>query len=460
MGSGVGASHPQFLNFPNININPKKESAMDSFRAPMPNSYYPTAKNDLQNDPTPKDQAVYVPSISPPFAIDVYQRNWTRPHPDGITDDDLNFLDPNNRLFRISHALSSAGQALNQTSDCIIRRRDRQNTRLIGDSGGYQTATQNRLFNTDPERKQVLDWLEAQADYGMTLDAPSAPVLSKPNYAYRSTQECLDATLVHLRYFANHRSNSHLKLLNVLHGNDQVEADHWYDAVKGFRFEGIAFASAQRNNIYEIVRRVLIMHREGYLEKVQWIHALGCGDLDTAVLLTAVQRAIKTHLGIELRISFDTSSAFRSLRWGNVYTIPNLVTKHMFMPTSDVPDGYQFVGSDIPWPWPSPLGNYMRMRDFCVNTMNGSYRDRQSNQYLAHHNLSALCWGIALANRVFDAESLNRNHTIGRNVGAAVEVIDRVFAARSTVLLAGYQSVFARLRHGFTPTGELMKSVR
>ena len=37
---------------------------------------------------------------------------------------------------------------------------------------------------------------------------------------------------------------------------------------------------------------------------------------------------------------------------------------------------------------------------------------------------------------------------------------DRVFKARSTVLLAAYQSVFARLRHGFTPTAEITKSVR
>ena len=433
---------------------------MDSFRHPMPNAFDPTAANALPNDPTPGDQAVYVPSVSPPFAIDVHQRNWDRPHPSGIKDGDLNFLDPNNRLFRISHALSSAGQALHQTRDCIITTRDRQATRLIGDSGGYQTATQNRLFNTDPERQQVLQWLEAQADYGMTLDAPTAPVLSKPDYAYRSTRECLDATLLHLRYFADHRSSSGLKLLNVLHGNDQVEADVWYDAVKAFPFEGFAFASQQRNNIYEIVRRILIMNREGRLETVQWIHALGCGDLDTAVLLTAVQRAIKTHLGVDLRISFDTSSAFRSLRWANVYTIPHLGRKNMYMPTSDAPDGHQFIGSDIPWPWPSPLGNQMRMRDFCVNTQNSSYRDRQSNHYLAHHNLAALCWGIALANRVFDAESLNRNHTIGRDVGAAVEAIDRVFKARSTVLLAAYQSVFARLRHGFTPTAEITKSVR
>ena len=137
---------------------------------PLINSHYPSPTNDIFDDPTPKDQAIYVPSITPGFAIDVYQRNWERNHPEGISDADLNFLDPANKLFRISHALSSAGQALNQQQHCIVTKRDRGKTRLIVDSGGYQTATQNKLFNTDPERKAILNWLELHGDYAMCLD--------------------------------------------------------------------------------------------------------------------------------------------------------------------------------------------------------------------------------------------------------------------------------------------------
>jgi len=425
---------------------------MTTDNEPMPNSFYPAATNPIANDPTPKDQAIYVPSISPGFAIDVYRCNWKRPHPEGISDADLNFLDPQNKLFRISHALSSAGQALHQTQRCIVTERDRQNTILIGDSGGYQTATQNRLFNTDPERRAILDWLEAQADIAMTLDAPSSPVIEKPNYAYNSTKECLDATLIHLDYFANKRSRQSLKLLNVLHGNDQIEADAWYDAVKNYQFEGFAFAGILRNNIYEIVRRILIIYRENRLQRVSWIHVLGCGKLHTAVLLTVIQRAIKAHLNVDLRISFDTSSPFRNLRWGNAYTIPEFGTKQITMPTRDVPNAYQFVGSDMPWPWPSPLGNYLRMRDICVTTKNSSYHDLQSNHYIAHHNLGAFCWAVALVNRIFNAECLDRNHTVGQRIGAAAEAIDRIFASKSLVQLSAYQEIFARLDDGFKPT--------
>ena len=427
---------------------------MNDIRAALAGSHYAAVSNHIKNDPTPKDQAVYVPSISPGYAIDVYRKAWARSLPQGVEADDFNFLDPKNDFFRISHALYSAGQALGKKDKpCIVTKRDRQNTILIGDSGGYQTATQNRSFSTNAERKEVLDWLEAHCDYAMTLDAPTAPVIERRGYLYRTTGECLDATLVHLNYFANNRSNRSVKFLNVLHGNNPQEADAWYRAVKGFGFEGVAFAGILRLNIYEMVRRILVMLQDGTLERIQWIHVLGTNRLDTAVLLTAIQRAIKTHFGLDVRISFDTSSPFRNLKWGNAITLPHLDGSLMTMGQSAAPDGHQFLQSTVPWPWPSPLGNRMVMGDFCVPTKNGSYRDQQSNHYLAHHNLAALCWGIALANRVFDAEGLNGLHTIGRAEGAAVEAIDRIFKSRSLVTLASYQSTFARLRCGFKPTG-------
>ena len=104
---------------------------MDDQRYPLANFPYPAPTNDIADDPTPKDQAIYVPSVSPNYAIDIYEQKWTRALPKGVTGDDLNFLDPANKLFRISHAMSSAGQALKQTRDCIITKRDKKNTVII-----------------------------------------------------------------------------------------------------------------------------------------------------------------------------------------------------------------------------------------------------------------------------------------------------------------------------------------
>ena len=114
---------------------------MNTPKIQIDKSYYPLAANNLVDDPTPKDQAIYVPSVPPVYAMSVQAQQWRRPLPQGVEPDDLNFLDPANGLFRISHVLSSAGQALNQSRDCIITQRDKASTLVIGDSGGYQIAS-------------------------------------------------------------------------------------------------------------------------------------------------------------------------------------------------------------------------------------------------------------------------------------------------------------------------------
>jgi len=415
-------------------------------------SHYPAVYNHIINDPTPKNQAIYVPSVTPGFAMDVFAQKWLRPLPAGVAAGDLNFLDPVNPLLRISHAMTSAGQALYQKRPCIITQRNRASTIVIGDSGGYQVASNKLRISGNADRMKILRWLEMHSDLAMTLDVPTGP-LRKPGYAFKTFQDCLDATLVNLAFFQQNRVPGKVRLLNVLQGNNPTQSDNWYDAVKQYDFEGWAFSGVLRHNIFHFCRRIIIMANENQIQNKCWIHVLGTCELDTAVLLTALQRAINRHLNPKLRISFDTSSPFRNLRWGNVYTIPQFDKQRMTMPTRRVIDGHQFVGLDIRWPWPSPLGDRMTLGDFCVKRPLGAKtnHDTQSNHYLAHHNLAALCWGIALANRVFDSESVNHNHTISHPVGAAVEAIDRVFATGTMTGLAKYKLTFEQLRHGIAP---------
>jgi hypothetical protein len=428
---------------------------MNRQRPRLVSKRYPEVPNHIVNDPTPKSEAVLVPSVTPEFAMDVFAQNWTRALPAGIQPPDLNFLDPGNRLFRISHVMSSAGQALRQPRDCIITQRNRASTILIGDSGGYQVAGGSLRIKGSKTVIEILRWLERHSDIAMTLDVPTGPILRKvKTYPYKTSRDCLQATLEYLALFQKRRVPGKIRLLNVLQGNTVPESDAWYDAVKHFEFEGWAFAGILRHNIYNLCRRILQMADEGLIQDKAWIHVLGTGELDTAVLLTALQRAINRTLNRRLRISFDVSSPFRNLKWGNVYTLPDFDRKRMTMPTSRVMDGPEFVDSDVQWPWPSPLGDHMRIGDFCVErpvTAN-RMRDKQSDWYLAHHNLSVLCYGIALANRVFDSESINHKHTKAEPVGAAVEAIDRVFETLSPDTLRKYERTFRRLRHGADPT--------
>ena len=60
-------------------------------------------ENDIDGDPTPKDQAIYVPSVSAGYARDAIGRAGLRAMPGHLPKNLLNFLDQTNEVFRISH---------------------------------------------------------------------------------------------------------------------------------------------------------------------------------------------------------------------------------------------------------------------------------------------------------------------------------------------------------------------
>lgn len=427
---------------------------MTSTPFPAADTYYPQVPNQVEDDPTPRDQAIYVPAIQPAYAAAVQAGNWTRDLPAGVTPQMLNFLDPANRsFFSISHGLTSAGLAMTQQRDCIVKSRDRRRTLIIGDSGGYQLAHQRLTISGEGDVVAILHWLEQTSDVGMTLDVPTGPVLDPANgYRYATSKDCLDQTLTYLDIFRRNRRNTDFRLLNVLQGNSPTETDEWYNAVRPFQFEGYAFAGVTRNDIHQLCRRLLIMARDGELGRISWIHVLGTADLQTAVCLTAIQRSINRHVNERLRISYDTSNPFRILAQNRAFTLPTFTNKEMTMPTRAIPDDPSFIGVNVRWPWPSPIGNLMTLADICVPRSPSavSTHDALSTTLLIHHNLAALCWGIAQANRVFDAETVDHNHTIVPDVGTAVEAIEEVIKSQSEVVLAQSRQIFSRLKNAKT----------
>jgi hypothetical protein len=309
-------------------------------------------------------------------------------------------------------------------------------------------------INGDKDRLRILQWLERTADVAMTLDVPTGPVVTNPNlYNYKSSSDCLNATLEHLKFFETNRQSGELRLLNVLQGNNASEADIWYNQVRRHQFDGWAFAGFLRNDFYQLCRRIIIMANDGELQGKSWIHVLGTAELETAVLLTALQRSINRNINSELRISYDTSGPFRQLAFDSVYTLPAFSTKEMTMGTKKAPDDICFIGSQVRWPWPSPIGNRMVMGDFSVpgTRYTRRYRDQLSDTLAAHHNLGALCWGISTANRIFVAECLNHDHTIGKPAGAVAEAIENTLRSGNMAVLNSYSGTFAAL-HGSSPT--------
>lgn len=410
---------------------------------------YPSVSNHIANDPTPKDQAIYVPALQPGFAMGVHKGQWKRSLPSGVNPSDLNILDPDNRsLLHLSHVLVSAGHSMKNTQPCIVSTRDRSKTIVIADSGGYQVASGNLVIRNDQDRLDILRWMEGIADLGMTLDVPTGPLISNPQgYAYKSFTHCLKDTLIHLDFFQKNRVPGKIRLLNVIQGNTVQETDDWYDAVKNYPFEGWAIAGRTRNDFMALCRRVLILANDKKLDGNSWIHVLGTSSMEAAVLLTALQRAINRHINPNVRISYDTSTPFRMVKFGQCYTLPKFAVSEVTMSSAKLPGDPALIGSPLRWPWPSPIGDRMTMADVLVAAQNGSgaVADALGNTLINHHNIGALCWGIAAANRVFDVQCFNHQHSVGKPIGAAAEAIELIIRQGSMQGLQKYSGTFKQV---------------
>lgn len=410
--------------------------------------------SDIPNDPTPPDQAIYVPSISPSYSTDVAKAcragTWHRNLSFGVTPQELSFLGTDTpKPFTLSHVLYSAGQALNVKSPCMVQDRKRGYSKVIGDSGGFQIAMQRKHIDPKRDRLRILEWLEHTADIAMTLDIPTGPIIKSVGYAYKTEEDCLDETMDHLRFFAKHRKSNGLDLLNVIQGNTPESALRWYERVKIYDFEGFAIAGPQNNNMHYICSLLLKMLEDKQLDKKRWIHVLGTARLDTAVMLTAIQRALN-ELQLNIRISYDTSSPSLVMARNEAYTFPNFRRDNMTYRSVKAPSGFRYHDCELRWPWPSTIGDRLRMKDLCVDAGTGhrntTQRDGLGNHLLTLHNLQVLCSSVATANRILDGEYHMEEPSIGRSEAKAIKAIREIFKSGSHDVLDRHASTFEDLR--------------
>ena len=95
-------------------------------------------------DLTPRwdEFAVYLPAIQEWYSKGVANNatlDKNRPFPSGIKLRDLDYLNPKSKLWHYKYALYSAGQFSDaRPKACAVTNRDRDNTVVLGDSGGFQ----------------------------------------------------------------------------------------------------------------------------------------------------------------------------------------------------------------------------------------------------------------------------------------------------------------------------------
>ena len=342
-----------------------------------------------------KDYAVFLPSISGFYQTFISKQQQEEFVPlnripkefeNGI--EGMNFLNKEQAYFYYPDALYSAGHAQlditkSYVEESMVQQRNKADNFILGDSGGFQIGKGVINFDwqrfwekqgdagyvgtADKTRMAILNWLEFTADYSMVLDLPtwSAAPINQARTGLKDFGDCLRGTLFNNDFFLKHRQGK-TKFLNVLQGGNNEDADTWYDAVKHYPFEGWAMGGNNMKDADLMLRRLIKMRDEKLLEPGRdVIHFLGTSKLELACLLTAVQRNLREHVNPEMKITFDCASPFLATAYGQVYT-QHVHRNNRFSYIMDKAiDDRRLAGSDIAWPWSSPVGERMTMGDAC-----------------------------------------------------------------------------------------------
>lgn len=411
---------------------------------------------------TQSDYAIFLPALSTFYALFVGRQRrglidgapyidparipTNMPH--GV--ESLNWLAPEG-IFQYKWSLHSAGHAsLDLTKDMfredMYRDRNRDTSWVLGDSGGFQIGKGKWEGDwKDPncpmamkKRKGVLEWMDAFMDYGMILDIP-AWVSRSPEGAKASKissyQEAVDGTRINNDYFVKNRNGS-CKFLNVLQGENFAQADDWYAQMKdycdpklypGVHFNGWAMGGQNMCDLHLALKRVVTLRFDGLLEKGvhDVMHFLGTSKLEWALVLTAIQRAVRKNHNENFTITFDCASPFLCTANGQVYTGHRLDpgTKWSYMMQSAPDDkllandtsDYNDLADKAFDNWmPTPITNGLKVNDIChygpndLNRMGVSTStswDSFAYALLMNHNVYTHINSVQEANKAVDGGS-------------------------------------------------------
>jgi len=395
--------------------------------------------------PLQKDYAVYLPAISSFYSTYVAKQRLEK----FIADDripagfdrgveGMNFLNPEAGYFTYKYGLYSAGHAqldLNKslTQESMIQQRDRANTMILGDSGGYQIGKGVLKFDwlnfEGPEatktRQKILEWLELTADWSMMLDVPTwaCDHIHSPKTGLKTFEDCLEKTRYNNDYFLENRLGQ-TKWLNVLQGGDWDTAEKWYEGVKEFsdpkgkyagkEAEGWAMGGANMCKMDITLKRLMTLREDGLLEGKNWMHFLGTAQLDWSCYLTLIQRQIRKHINPEITISFDCASPFIATAHGLVYTNAVHTNKRWSVIMDKAPDNKALAKSDIPFPFASEFASRLNMGDICwyapgmlnkINKEGKTSWDSFAYALMMGHNVECHIVAVQRAQQLMDIET-------------------------------------------------------
>lgn len=437
-----------------------------------------------------KNFAIYLPSIQPGSAERLVKPASTWRDgllPAGLTPGDFDYFDPSNRCWSYLNGLASA-EAFRGSADNIVTHRT-QGTFLVGDSGGFQygkgsgeVAEWRGLSREDEVAsrwqnsgivEKVVDWQEANADVGLTLDLPlwaARPANKRSPFHLCSEAKLRELSMENLRYLRDRKQSRGLKAryLNVLQGEQEEDEEAWYMDVRSISLEGWSFAGrvGTDGGPYRILRRLLLLRDHKHLERgADLIHLLKQTQLRWAPVLTAIQRAMQKSLcRDEFRLTYDSSTPYQEAGARMNYAArPALGTdvRDWHFRYNKFPDGYGYANSNVPMqlncttctgkkcalcdrgeqhlpqPLTSPLADLLNIQDLLIRKDADARRraDGFCDELLINHNVFTVVEGIVRANEaVFAAHPVAPQQLID-----AVGLVGDIIAAEQghSKLLAG-----------------------
>ena len=366
-------------------------------------------KTNLTNEQ--KDYARFLPALSGFYATYVGKQRFdeyveTTRIPSNLKNgvESLNYINQKEGQFQYKWTLYSAGHAeldINKDSpkEDMVRNRDRNNSWILGDSGGFQIGKgvwegdwkDPNCPKAHKKRDGVLKWMDEYMDYGMILDIPAwvsrSPAGQKAT-GITSYQEAVNATRINNDYWMKHRTGA-CKFLNVLQGENHADADDWYNQMKDYcdpkkytdHFNGWAMGGQNMCDIHLVLKRLVALRFDGLLEKGTHdvMHFLGTSKLEWAVLLTDIQRAVRKYHNENFTITFDCASPFLATANGQIYCqletqdrskwvyrmVPSIDDKTLASDTSSFASAFVREGKHHSF-MDSPITTGLTAKDICI----------------------------------------------------------------------------------------------
>lgn len=403
------------------------------------------------------DFAVYLPAVNTLYAQALTaELPAKRPFPKCFSLSDLEFWNESagRNLWHYPYFLHSVGQyKVGELADNAVTRRGRTDGVMVGDSGGFQIGNGNLtgLVGLEPQmdpddacaawrenvdaRLWIINWLETYSNFAMTIDMPLwATTQDGKNSPFHrcSHKQLTQLTVENLRLIDSHRQGR-TKWLNVLQGVTTEAMTDWWDAVKWFKCSGYAMSSrgARTAGIEALLVPLLLMRDQGAFDAGKdWIHLLGVSTAPWAVVLSAIQSALRSSANTELTISFDSASPFQDAGIREQYvTKPDFRNdlKSWTIKKFECPQSRLHVGSDDPVPFSSAIADKLTLGHLSIK--DGMYEPGQfdiiSRALLSNHNVRIYLDSFDEANWLVQKKSPKVPSIISEVVG----MIDRVFKA-------------------------------